>query len=304
MAKKTTKKTRKGKSAEEKAAEVKALMGTLEDGVKALVNSEDWVNWLTFSSKFHSYSYCNQILIHLQCPEATHVAGYQTWLKKMKRQVRKGEKGIRILAPNGLARFNKKTGKTDPVTGDDETKEIRFMRFKAVSVFDISQTDGDDSAVPSRPDIDRLEGDDNGVLDKLLAYAKSQGASVTFENIEGSANGYCYPNQKSITVDSGMSNAQKAKTLAHELGHMLLHVGLDSAGMGRDDRELEAESVAFIVCNAMGLETAEYSFGYLACWKGKGAEKGFRESTTRITEAASKIIEAANVEPEAEAEAA
>jgi len=296
-----TKTKKKGKSVEEKKAEVKALMGTLEEGVKALVNSEDWVNWLTFASKFHNYSYCNQMLIHMQCPGALHVAGYQTWLKKMKRQVRKGEKGIRILAPNGMARFEKKDTND---SGEETTKEVRFMRFKAVSVFDISQTDGDDSAVPSRPDINRLEGDDNGVLGMLLGYAKSQGATVDFTPIEGSVNGYCYPDQKSITVDSTMSEAQKAKTLAHELGHMLLHTGLDRALMTRDDKELEAESVAFIVCNAMGLETAEYSFGYLACWKGKGAEKAFRESTTRITEAASKIIEALSEKPAAEAEAA
>lgn len=275
------------KSNEDSRAEVKALLGTLNQGVKALVDSDEWTNWLKFASVFHNYSFNNTMLIGIQCPGATHVAGYRTW-QKLGRQVRKGEKGIRILAPNGRARFSKES-KNDE-TGEIETTEFSFMRFRAVSVFDISQTDGE--AAPKRPGIERLTGDDNGLLDSLKAFAVAKGFSVTFRPVAGKANGHIDLLTKSIVVDSTLEPAQQAKTLAHEIGHGLLHTAFNQEELGRDDKELEAESVAFIVCNHFGLETASYSFAYLACWKGQAAIKGLKASATRITKAASEVIEA------------
>lgn len=276
------------KSPQERQAEVKALLETLKKGVTELADSEAWTNYLVFQARFHNYSFGNTLLIQLQCPGATRVAGYRAW-QKLGRQVSKDEKGIRILAPNGMARFSKEVTNS---AGETEDREFSFMRFKTVSVFDVSQTEGDE--VPSRPDdINRLEGDDNGLIDRLVAYAVSEGVKVTFEHVEGAANGYCVPSEKRICVDSGMSKAQQAKTLAHELGHMLLHAKCADL-MGRDDKELEAESVAYIVCNAMGVDSAEYSFGYIAHWAGKGADKGFKASAERIVKAAQSVIEGVN----------
>lgn len=279
-------KTYKGKSAEEKRAEVKALLGDLKEGVKTLVGSEEWTKWLTFKSRFHNYSFRNTLLIAFQSPDATHVAGYQAW-KKLGRQVRKGELGIRILAPNGVARFKKEVTKAN---GETEEKEFSFMRFRAVSIFDVSQTDGEE--LPKAPGSSKLEGGDLGLIEALKAYSESNGCPVTFKPIEGSANGVYYTMKHCIEVDSTKSPAQKAKTLAHEIGHSLLHKGMLAETLGRDDKELEAESVAYIVCNHFGLKTADYSFGYLAHWKGKGADKGFAESAERICNTAKDVIEA------------
>lgn len=270
------------KSSEERQAEVKGLLETLKQGVSDLISTEAWTNYLAFQSKFHAYSFSNTMLIHMQCKTATQVAGFQTW-KKMKRFVRKGEKGIRILAPAGLVNFEKKAP-------DGDVKKHSFMRFKTVSVFDVSQTDGE--AVPAQPeDVTRLQGGDEGLIARLVEFTKFRGGTVTFKAIEGEANGYCYPTQKAITVDSNLSPAQQAKTLAHEIGHMLLHAGCQDL-MSREDKELEAESVAYIVCNAFGLETAEYSLGYISYWAGKSADKGFKASAERIVKASQEVIDA------------
>lgn len=281
----TRRKKYKGKSAEEKRDEVKTLFGDLKEGVKALVDSEKWTKWLNFKSHFHNYSFNNLLLITIQCPHVTHVAGFQAW-KKMGRQVRRGEKGIRILAPNGVARFKKEYTNAD---GETEEREISFMRFRAVSVFDVSQTDGEE--LPKAPGSDKLEGGDLGLIKILKAYSEANGCPVTFQPIEGGANGVYYTMEHRIEVDSTKSPAQRAKTLAHEIGHSLLHRGMTAATVARDDKELEAESIAYIVCNHFGLETADYSFGYLAHWKGKAADKGFHESAERICNTAKDVIE-------------
>jgi len=280
------KKKYKGKSPEEKRAEVKALLGDLKEGVENLVNSEEWTKWLGFRSKFHSYSFRNTLLIGFQCPSATQVAGYQAW-KKLGRQVRKGEKGIRILAPSGVARFKKEVTNS---AGEVEEKEYSFTRFRAVSIFDVSQTDGDE--LPKAPGSCKLEGEDGGLIEVLKVYSEANGCPVVFKPIEGGAHGAYYPLEHRIEVDSTNPQAQQAKTLAHEIGHSLLHKGMLATTVARDDKELEAESVAFIVCKHFGLETAEYSFSYLAHWKGKGADKAFAESAKRICDTANTIIEA------------
>jgi len=292
MAKKS-KPRRSYKSSDDRKAEVKAVYADLAEGVKALTSTEEWTRWLGFQSSFYKYSWGNTMLIAMQCPDATHVASFSTW-KKLGRTVKKGlpngkygYKGIRILAPNGYAKFTKE--KENSETGETEKQEFGFMRFKTVSCFDISMTEGE--PVPVSPKVERLKGDDDGLLGSLVAFAEAKGAKVTFTKLEGELNGRCWPKEKRIEINEALEPAQKAKTMAHEIGHMLMHHSIDREFISRDDKELEAESVAYVVCKHFGLETASYSFGYLACWKGQDASKGLRESAGLIQKTAQEVIE-------------
>jgi N-terminal domain of anti-restriction factor ArdC/IrrE N-terminal-like domain len=201
----------------------------LERGIQSLVNRDNWLNYLKTQATFHSYSFNNTCLILDQCPNASHIAGFQSW-KKLNRSVKKGEKGIRILAPI--------------VYKDrDRPDEIAGISFKSVSVFDISQTDGD----PLPEIATKLSGDDNGVLNALKEFALGQGFTLKEEDL-GEVNGSCsYRSPITITINPNRSRLHQAKTLAHELGHALLHCGENYKGHdSKSAIELEAESVAFI----------------------------------------------------------
>lgn len=274
------------KSDDDRNAEVDALKEQLQTGVAKLTSEKGWADWLEFQSKLYTYSFNNTILIQTQHPGAKAVAGYKAW-QKMGRNVIKGEKShIGIFAPLKRSFY---TETTDAETG--ETKKVRCSRcvgFKVVKVFEAGQTEGD--SIPERPEVARLRGDDDGLIEVLKGYAEGLGCSVKIGDAEG-ANGFYRPSTREIVVDSGMEPAAQAKTLAHEIGHHLLHGGAeDRAALTRADRELEAESFAFIVCKNLGLETAEYSFAYVAFWKGKKAEDGLQESGKRIADAAKKAL--------------
>lgn len=288
---KSSRKTSSPEAIEAKKAEVQDLLAKLEAGVEEVRTSEGWANWLKFQAALYNYSWNNCMLIALQCPGASVVMGYRSW-QALGRQVRKGEKGIRILAPC----FRK-------VEAEDGSEEKKLVFFRTVSVFDKSQTEGEDIPAPCQP----LEGGDEELFNRLRTYSESRNVEVRVEAVPGSANGYYDCVGKFVVVDEANSPAQQTKTLAHEIAHSLLHSDLSRDEQSRDDRELEAESVAFVVCAHFGLDSSDYSFGYVASWKGDKAKEGLKKSAKRIADAAKKIINALEGEgasEEAEQEAA
>jgi hypothetical protein len=251
------------------------LLAHMEEGIAALTSSVAWRNHLVFQSRFHRYSYGNVLLIAAQNGGATQVAGFHTW-RRLHRSVGKGEKAIWILAPMVARR-------TDP--GDSEEK--RFVRgFKYVPVFDIAQTHGD--APPSI--CTKLSGEDPACFyPRLVAMAASLGFSVEDHRFGDATNGDCTPSIRRIRIEAGNAPAQRVKTLTHELAHALLHEHAEDRALA----ELEAESTAYVVGRAIGLDTGGYSFGYVATWAGGGDQAilGIRASCERIQKAAAAILQ-------------
>jgi len=258
------------------------ILDRLAEGISQLTSSERWQEWLTMQGRFHSYSFNNTLLILGQKPEATRVAGFNAW-RKLDRFVRKGEKGIWILAPMVY-----KSDAGDEAA-DEPTKAIRG--FKPVPVFDVSQTDG-----AELPEVCvRLDGEDEaGLYERLRTVAASIGFSVEDAADLGGANGICIHDELRIQILAGNSPVQRVKTLAHELGHAILHAPAEGRPDSRAVLELEAESVAFVICAAAGITSDDYSFGYVATWSGGGEEAlvVIKASGTRIQRAADQIINA------------
>ena len=252
----------------------------LEQGIKDLSESGNWEQYLKVQSRFHRYSFGNVVMILSQFQDATRVAGYRAW-QDMGRQVRKGEKAITILAP--IIR------KVEDKTGEDVR---RLTGFKGSSVFDISQTDGDELPAIRTA----LNGDDAGLIQELLKFATSRQIPVTFKGCLG-PNGICHfaPNgQISISVESQLSALHQCKTLAHELGHALMHGEKEyRLHNGKSQIELEAESVAFMVLNHFGLDSGHYSFAYVLSWSGGSDEAivQLKASGQRIQGAAHQVID-------------
>jgi len=250
----------------------------LVTAVESLTSGDDWQRMLELASRFHHYSANNVFLIMLQRPEATRVAGYRAW-QSMDRQVRKGERGIRILAP---CQYRYK------VTEDDgsETAHVGIRGFTTATVFDVSQTDGEE--LPDiRPEL--LEGDDVvGLWDALSAQVKAAGYTVERGDCHG-ANGCTDHSVRTVRVRDDVSDAQAAKTLAHELAHVMLHPDTAEYFQCRGRSEVEAESVAYLVCQAAGLSTDGYSWPYIALWS-EGKAEVVQETAGRVLEAARDIL--------------
>lgn len=244
----------------------------LAEQTEALAQSERWRRWLSYQTKFHQYSFNNVLLIMAQRPEATSVAGYRRW-QALGRQVREGEPGIRIIRPQGYKRTNR------------QGEEVDRLTFRGASVFDISQTDG----APPPEVASRLETSDRGeLLQTLTQYAEQHGWSVTFANIAGEANGYAVKDK--IVIKDDLAVDQQTKTLLHEIAHHALgHVG--TAEWTREEREIEAESVSFVVAGALGWDTSQYSVGYVTTWgDGREAAKVIRLHGKRIANTAKVLI--------------
>lgn len=262
--------------------DIKEITAQLEKGVKDVYESDQYKEYLDFMSKFYNYSTNNILLIMMQKPEASLIAGYKSWQTKFKRQVRKGEKGITILAP-----CPHKAIKQDE---NGEEKEVRWTSFRAVKVFDISQTDGE--AIPTGCS-DMLTGSvDN--YDLLIAgLSKISPVDIAFEKIDCSANGFYNTAEKKIVVDQGMSEQQTVKTMIHEISHAILH-DRDHGSEKEVDRqtmEIQAESIAYTVCQVIGIDASDYSFGYVAGW-GSGKEvKELTASMEVIRNTAKDIVE-------------
>lgn len=245
---------------------VKALSQKLMDGVRQTFESNRFKQYLKAMSVFHEYSPRNVALIFLQYPKATYVAGFEAW-KKLGRYVRRGETGISIFAPSKVTNRAEK-----PILDDNKNQvldkdgnvqkegdqEIR-IRFHPVSVFDVSQTDGD--PVPAL--CNELQGAVPDFQNIFTAVQKISPYKIVFENMPGDTKGYCSDSEKKIALKPGMSDAQIVKTLIHEYAHAVLHKDVEKS---REQKEIEAESVAFIASNFLGIDTSGYSFDYVSVW--------------------------------------
>ena len=346
--------------AESKSAQqVREITDKLEQGIKELFESERFKEYLRTMSKFYHYSFSNTLLIAMQKPEATYVAGYTSWQRNFDRQVMKGEKGIKILAPAPY-KAKEEREKIDPSTqkpvldadGKPVTETVEVMRpaFKVVSVFDISQTDGKEL-----PDIivDELSGSVENYAAFFEALKQESPAPIAFEDIPGGAKGYFSPVENRIAIQEGMSEIQTIKTAIHEIAHAKLHsidrpepeptwkiVMISDGGTKRDflsgfaseteaneaaeregwrfvdenrfewrleveedtsavqemrkdrhTKEVEAESVAYTVCQRYGIETSDYSFGYIAGWSSDKETRELKGSLETIRKTAAEMID-------------
>ena len=264
------------------ARPVEELIASLEAGIANLSTSEAWREWLDTQRAFHRYSFGNCLLIARQRPDATQVAGFHAW-RQLGRWVRKGETAIRILAPMTRTR----EVETD---GGESEKVTSLLGFRVAFVFDISQTDGRD--LPATP-CQRLTGDNGEAMWVGLAdvAAELRYSILVTNDLPGERNGDCCFETKTIRVRASNAPAQRVKTLAHELAHALLH---EDGTTPRAVAELEAESVAYVVCQGLDLDSSAYSIGYVAHWAGGSEEAitGIRASGDRISRASRTILAA------------
>ena len=262
------------KRREEQEEQIKALTDQLEKGIKEVFTSEKYKAYLSTMEKFHSYSFNNSILIYVQKPNASMVAGFKTW-QSLERQVKKGERGIRIFAPRPY-KVIRDVEAVDPGTGEVlldpngkpimEKEERSYVRFIPVKVFDVSQTEG--KALPTLTE--ELQGEAQNYEALMAAIKETAQVPIRFDTWTESKKGYYSLSNQEIVIKSGMSERQTVKTAIHETAHSILHTDPDEM-KDRATKEVEAESVAFIVCQHFGLDTSDYSFGYLASWSnGKG----------------------------------
>ena len=281
---------------------VQEITEKLEQGIKEFFESEKYKTYLNTMSKFHNYSFNNTMLIAMQKPDATLVAGFKAWQKNFDRHVKKGEKGIRILAPAPY-KIKEEQEKLDPVTGEimldkngmpiTEEVEIKIPAFRVVPVFDVSQTDGKEL-----PDIgiNELSGSVEDYEDFMQALTEVSPVPITYEDIDGDAKGYFHTTDHRIAIQEGMSQSQTVKTAIHEVAHAKLHdrernqdivAVLDK---DRNTKEVEAESVAYTVCQHFGIDTSDYSFGYIAGWSSDRDMKELKSSLDTIRKTASELI--------------
>ena len=266
---------------------LRALHNQLEAGFAELVSSDAWARMLRVAARFHDYSPSNVLLILRQRPEATRVAGYRSW-QSLGRQVRRGERGLAILAPCTYKRV------AEDHEGQPDDEGPRVLRgFKVAHVFDVDQTDGE--PLPEiRPAL--LEGGAPAELwDDLAGQVTAAGFTVRRGDCTP-ANGRTDYLARTVTVRADVSAAQAAKTLAHELAHVLLHDGTEYALGCRGLIEVEAESVAYIVATAAGLPTEAYSFPYVARWAG-GNLNAVKATAERVITTAHTILSAMHEKP-------
>lgn len=300
----TTERKEKSKSSKER---LKDITDSIETGIKELFESDKYKNYLQTMSRFHRYSVNNQMLIYMQKPDATLVAGFNKWHDQFERNVKKGEKGIKIIAPTPFKKKIEET-KLDPDTKlpilDDNgneikvEKEIKIPMFRVVSVFDVSQTDG-------KP-LPQLANDLSGNVQNyevfLEAIKRSSAVPISFESIDR-ADGYFSLDEQKIVIRDNMSEVQTISALLHELAHSKLHnrkdiqeeyneneANIEKAKSSRNTEEVQAESISFAVCAYYGIKTEENSFGYIASWsKGKELSE-LKESLETINKASNEMI--------------
>jgi antirestriction protein ArdC len=285
------------------AQQVREITDKLEQGIKELFESEKFKEYLTTMSKFYNYSFNNTLLIAMQKPDATLIAGYTSWQRNFDRHVMKGEKGIKILAPAPY-KAQEEREKIDPATqkpvldadGKPVTETVEVLRpaFKVVSVFDVSQTDGKEL-----PDIavDELTGSVENYAAFFEALKQESPVPISFEDIPGGAKGYFSHVENRIAIQDGMSEIQTVKTAIHEIAHAKLHAIKPDEKVApevrkdRHTKEVEAESVAYTVCQRYGIETSDYSFGYIAGWSSDKDTKELKGSLETIRSTAAEMIE-------------
>ncbi len=273
---------------------VKEMHKALAEEIKAITSTEDWASWLRLGSAFWNYSWNNILLMHMQRRGITMVGGAKNcWTTKFERHIKAGEKAIWIFAPLLV-----KPSKTEIDRGLYGPTERKCIGFKAVPVFDVSQTDG--KPMPEQPaPAKRLEGEaPRELFDAMVKMIEAEGFSFRIDDMPSGmeqADGVTFFDTKSVVIKRGMSQAQTTKTTAHELAHMLLHnyeeqKALTSTGFCREDAEVEAESVAFVVLGAWGVNVGSYSFGYIVGWAGREGVDRVHKTGERVMRAAQKIL--------------
>lgn len=284
------------------ADRMKEITDRLETGIQELFESERYKAYLTSMSRFHSYSFNNTLLIAMQGGQL--VAGYNKWRDEFHRNVKRGEKGIKILAPAPF-KTKKEVPKLDgqgrQIIGRDgkpvtEVQEVQVPAFKVVSVFDVSQTEGE--PLPSLA-VDELAGSVEDYQDFYKALEQAAPVPISFENIPGTSHGYYHLTEKRIAIQDGMSELQTLKTTIHEIAHAKLHaIDPEAPATEQADRpdsrtrEVQAESVAYAVCAHYGLDTSDYSFGYVAGWSSGRDLKELKASLETIRATAHELITA------------
>lgn len=283
---------------------LKEITDILKEGIKDVFASDKYKEYLSVMSKFHKYSFRNTLLILMQKPDAAMVAGYGAWQKNFKRQVKRGETGISIIAPSPY-KTQQEIPLLDKIThlpmydaaGKPLTQniDVTIPSYKVTTVFDVSQTDGE--PLPQLG-VDELQGDVMNYENMFKALEKISPVPIAFENIEGGAKGYFHREEKRIAIQENMSELQTLKTAIHEVAHAKLHdiskeELKDIPPEERKDshtREVEAESVAFTVCMRYGLDTSDYTFGYVAGWSSSKEAPELESSLATIQKMADEII--------------
>ncbi len=281
---------------------VKEITDRLEEGLKELFEGEKYKSYLNTMSKFHNYSANNIQLIEMQCPDATYVAGYKAWQRNFERHVNKGERGIRILAPAPY-KIKEEQEKIDPVTNEPvldrdgmpvmEEVEIKIPAFRVVTVFDYSQTDGKE--LPGLG-VNELHGNVERYQDFMEALERVSPVPIRYEEMEGDRKGYFIDLSRPIAIKEGMSEAQTAKTGVHEVAHAKLHAreaeqdAEKAVYKDRETKEVEAESIAYTVCQHFGIDTSDYSFGYIAGWSSGKEMPELKSSLDTIRRTSSELI--------------
>lgn len=268
------------------------VLKQLEEGVQSIFQSGKYQNYLNTLSKFTKYSTKNTILITMQKPDATFVAGYRAWEKNFERHVKKGEEAIKIFAPCIKKKYVLQDildEKGNIVLAADgtpvrEKKEVGVPGYKIVNVYDIKQTEGKELPTLAK----KLEGTVAGYEKLEKALVKFAPVPIVYEKISNGANGYYDCETKKIVINTGMSNVQNVKTAVHEIAHALLHDGEDD--MTRGEREVQAESIAYVVCQRYGIDTSEYSWGYIAAWSAGKDVMELQNSMDTIRHTADVII--------------
>ena len=272
-----------------------SILKQLEQGIKDVFVSGRYQEYLSTMAKFHHYSYNNVMLILMQRPDASHVAGFHTWNHEFERSVIKGETGIRIFAPMSVKKEIWSERKDsfgrplpDPITGKPvkELKEIQIQSFRIVCVFDIEQTAGKPLpklAVELKTHLDNAQD-----LEKAIRSVAT--CPIEFDVIPEGVNGYYDTSVHKIVIRKGMATSQTIKTILHEIAHSRLHDDADNKLKDRATMEVEAESVAFVVCHHLGIDTAEYSFGYLASWSENQEVKKLSSSLSLIQKESDTLI--------------
>lgn len=262
--------------------QMKEIEMKLQAGVEEYFQSEKYATLLKMMSKFHNYSFNNCLLIMLQCPYASYIAGFSTWKNSFHRSVKKGEKAIRIIAPCLHKHVDEDTG-----------EETVYTTYRATSVFDISQTMQIPNTEEIKLGIEELHGDVKDYDCILNAIVETSPVPVSYEQTVGGIKGFYAPVENRIVVGCGMSELQTVKTLIHEITHALLHNpdAIKERKTDRDTQEIEAESTAFIVSSLLGLDTSEYSFEYIANWAGKDNLKAVNSAMKNIQDTANQLYD-------------
>ena len=270
---------------------LKALTDQLEQGVSDIFQSGQYAAYLTAMSKFHHYSFGNTMLIFIQCPNATHVAGYHDWRRNFGRQVKRGERGITILAPCPYRRQEEVEEAAPDGSSSTSIQWVQRMGFRTVTVFDVSQTEG-----KPLPELAKKLTGDAAQYESMVATLRSISPyPISIESFPGGAYGCCDFVEQRILVQPDMSQTQTIKTMIHEVSHAKLHAPEKTEELPQHKqrfvREMEAESVAYVVCRHFGIDTSDYSFGYVAGWSRGRELSQLRESLDLIRNTAAELID-------------